>query len=81
MFGLDVRVPDMVYAAIANCPVFGGTLASVDDTNAKKIPGVRQVVKLDNAVAVIGDHTWAAKTRRCRRSTSNGTKARARTFR
>ncbi|MFM0014841.1 xanthine dehydrogenase family protein molybdopterin-binding subunit [Paraburkholderia sediminicola] len=61
MFGLDVRVPDMVYAAIANCPVFGGTLASVDDTNAKKIPGVRQVVKLDNAVAVIGDHTWAAK--------------------
>ncbi|MFM0202158.1 xanthine dehydrogenase family protein molybdopterin-binding subunit [Paraburkholderia fungorum] len=61
MFGLDVRVPDMVYAAIANCPVFGGTLASVDDTHAKQIPGVRQVVKLDNAVAVIGDHTWAAK--------------------
>jgi isoquinoline 1-oxidoreductase subunit beta len=61
MFGLDVRVPGMVYAAIANCPVFGGTLASVDDTNAKKIPGVRQVVRIDNAVAVIGDHTWAAK--------------------
>lgn len=61
MFGLDVRVPDMVYAAIANCPVFGGTLASVDDSHAKTIPGVRQVVKLDNAVAVIGDHTWAAK--------------------
>ncbi|WP_025600747.1 xanthine dehydrogenase family protein molybdopterin-binding subunit [Burkholderia sp. WSM2230] len=60
-FGLDVRVPDMVYAAIANCPVFGGTLGSVDDTHAKKIPGVRQVVKIDNAVAVIGDHTWAAK--------------------
>ncbi|CAB3685195.1 Isoquinoline 1-oxidoreductase subunit beta [Paraburkholderia phenoliruptrix] len=60
-FGLDVRVPDMVYAAIANCPVFGGTLASVDDTHAKTIPGVRQVVKIDNAVAVIGDHTWAAK--------------------
>ena len=61
VFGLDVRLPDMVYAAIANCPVFGGTLESVDDTNAKKIPGVRQVVKIDNAVAVIGDHTWAAK--------------------
>lgn len=60
-FGLDVRLPGMVYAAIVNCPVFGGTLASVDDTNAKKIPGVRQVVKVDNAVAVIGDHTWAAK--------------------
>ncbi|TDN61333.1 xanthine dehydrogenase family protein molybdopterin-binding subunit [Paraburkholderia sp. BL10I2N1] len=61
MFGLDVRVPGMVYAAIATCPVFGGTLASVDDTNAKKIPGVRQVVRFDNGVAVIGDHTWAAK--------------------
>ncbi|SPB13904.1 aldehyde dehydrogenase [Caballeronia novacaledonica] len=61
MFGLDVRLPDMVYAAIVNCPVFGGTLASVDDSNAKKIPGVRQVVKFDNGVAVIGDHTWAAK--------------------
>ncbi|SAK87926.1 xanthine dehydrogenase family protein molybdopterin-binding subunit [Caballeronia ptereochthonis] len=61
MFGLDVRLPDMVYAAIVNCPVFGGTLASVDDSSAKKIPGVRQVVKFDNGVAVIGDHTWAAK--------------------
>ncbi|SAK44372.1 aldehyde oxidase [Caballeronia hypogeia] len=61
MFGLDVRLPDMVYAAIVNCPVFGGTLASVDDSVAKKIPGVRQVVKFDNGVAVIGDHTWAAK--------------------
>ncbi|MCC8404435.1 molybdopterin-dependent oxidoreductase [Paraburkholderia sp. MMS20-SJTN17] len=60
-FGLDVRVPGMVYAAIANCPVFGGTLASVDDTHAKTIPGVREIIKLDNAVAVIGDHTWAAK--------------------
>jgi len=61
MFGLDVRLPDMVYAAIVNCPVFGGTLTSVDDTAAKKIPGVRQIVKIDNGVAVIGDHTWAAK--------------------
>ncbi|MBP0592522.1 xanthine dehydrogenase family protein molybdopterin-binding subunit [Paraburkholderia sp. LEh10] len=60
-FGLDVRLPDMVYAAIVNCPVFGGTLVSVDDTAAKKIPGVRQIVKIDNGVAVIGDHTWAAK--------------------
>jgi isoquinoline 1-oxidoreductase subunit beta len=61
VFGLDVRLPDMVYAAIVNCPVFGGKLVSVDDTNAKKIPGVKQVVKFDNGVAVIGDHTWAAK--------------------
>lgn len=61
MFGLDVRLPGMVYAAIVNSPVFGGTLASVDDTHAKQIPGVTQVVKIDNAVAVIGAHTWAAK--------------------
>jgi len=61
VFGLDVRLPGMVYAAIVNSPVFGGTLISVDDTNAKKIPGVRQVIRFDNGVAVIGDHTWAAK--------------------
>jgi isoquinoline 1-oxidoreductase beta subunit len=60
-FGLDVRLPGMVYAAIATCPVFGGTLAGVDDSVARKMPGVRDVVKADNAVAVIGDHTWAAQ--------------------
>jgi isoquinoline 1-oxidoreductase beta subunit len=61
MFGLDVRVPAMRYAAIVQSPVFGGTVDSIDDRATKKIPGVRQVVKLQNAVAVIGDHTWAAK--------------------
>ncbi|WP_321856947.1 xanthine dehydrogenase family protein molybdopterin-binding subunit [Paraburkholderia tropica] len=61
LFGLDVRLPGMVYAAIVNCPVFGGTLVRVDDTHARKIPGVTQIVKFDNGVAVIGAHTWAAK--------------------
>lgn len=51
----------MLYAVIVNSPVFGGTVASVDDTAAKKIPGVRQIVRVDDAVAVVGDHTWAAK--------------------
>ncbi|MBE0628524.1 MAG: xanthine dehydrogenase family protein molybdopterin-binding subunit, partial [Burkholderia vietnamiensis] len=60
-FGLDVRLPGMLYAVIVNSPVFGGTVASVDATAAKKIPGVRQVVRADDAVAVVGDHTWAAK--------------------
>jgi isoquinoline 1-oxidoreductase subunit beta len=60
-FGMDVQVPDMVYAAIVNCPVLGGTLVSVDDSIALKTPGVTQVVKTDNTVAVIGKHTWAAK--------------------
>jgi isoquinoline 1-oxidoreductase beta subunit len=42
-------------------PVFGGKIAKVDDTAAKKIAGVRQVVVLDDLVAVVGDHMWAAK--------------------
>jgi len=60
-FGLDVRVPGMVYAVIVNSPVFGGTVASVDGTAAMKVPGVRQIVRAASAVAVVGDHTWAAK--------------------
>lgn len=60
-FGLDVRLPDMKYAVIVNSPVFGGTVVSVDATHAMTIPGVRQVVRADNAVAVVADHTWAAK--------------------
>jgi CO/xanthine dehydrogenase Mo-binding subunit len=60
-FGFDVRAPGMLYAAIVNSPVFGGTVASVDDSVAMKMPGVREVVRLDNAVAVVGDQTWAAK--------------------
>ncbi|WP_442808481.1 molybdopterin cofactor-binding domain-containing protein [Trinickia soli] len=61
-FGFDAHLPGMRYAAIVHCPMLGGTLVSVDDTHAKKLPGVRQVVKLKNAVAVVGDHTWAAKS-------------------
>ncbi|KUZ74521.1 aldehyde dehydrogenase [Burkholderia ubonensis] len=60
-FGLDVRLPGMLVAVIVNSPVFGGTVASVDDTAARQIRGVRQIVRADNAVAVVGDHTWAAK--------------------
>ncbi|AOK31968.1 aldehyde dehydrogenase [Burkholderia singularis] len=60
-FGLDVRLPGMLYAVIVNSPVFGGTLAHVDDSAARKVPGVRQIVIADNAVAVVADHTWAAK--------------------
>ena len=60
-FGIDVRLPGMRFAAVAACPVFGGKLASVDDTKAKAVPGVQQVVRLDDAVAVVADATWAAK--------------------
>jgi isoquinoline 1-oxidoreductase subunit beta len=60
-FGLDVRLPGMVCAAVVHSPVIGGKLVKVDDIHARKIPGVRQVVQLDNAVAVVGDHSWAAR--------------------
>jgi isoquinoline 1-oxidoreductase beta subunit len=60
-FGIDVRLPGMKVAAVAACPVFGGKLASVDDASAKAIEGVRQVVRLDDAVAVVADDTWTAK--------------------
>jgi isoquinoline 1-oxidoreductase beta subunit len=60
-FGIDVRLPGMKIATVAACPVFGGKLAGVDDTRAKAIKGVRQVVRLENAVAVVADHMWAAQ--------------------
>jgi isoquinoline 1-oxidoreductase beta subunit len=60
-FAIDTQVPGMVYAAIANCPVFGGKLKSVDETPAKGRRGVVQVVKLDDAVAVVADRFWRAK--------------------
>ena len=60
-FGIDVRLPGMKFAAVAACPVFRGKLASVDDAKAQAMPGVRQVVRLDDAVAVVADDTWAAK--------------------
>ena len=60
-FAIDTQVPGMVYAAIAACPVFGGKLKSVDESPVKGRRGVQQVVKLDNAVAVVADRFWRAK--------------------
>jgi isoquinoline 1-oxidoreductase beta subunit len=60
LFGIDVKIPGMKIATVAACPVFGGKLARVDDSTAIEIKGVRQVVRLDDAVAVVADHMWAA---------------------
>jgi len=60
-FGIDVRVTNMKIAAIAISPVFGGKPKSVNETAALAVKGVRQVVRIDNAVAVIADHMWAAQ--------------------
>jgi isoquinoline 1-oxidoreductase subunit beta len=61
VYGIDVMLPNMKIATLAASPVFGGKVAHVDDAAAKRIPGVRQVVVLDDLVAVVGDHMWAAK--------------------
>jgi isoquinoline 1-oxidoreductase subunit beta len=61
IYGIDAMVPGMQFATLAACPVFGGKVAHVDDAAAKALPGVRQVIVLDNLVAVVGDHMWAVK--------------------
>jgi isoquinoline 1-oxidoreductase beta subunit len=61
VYGIDVKVPGMKVATVAASPVFGGTLASIDEAAALAVPGVRQVVKIDSAVAVIADNYWAAR--------------------
>ena len=61
-FGIDSRPPGMKFAVVAISPtVTGGKLASVDEAKAKAVPGVSQVVRMDDAVAVVAIHTWAAK--------------------
>ncbi|WP_348644331.1 MULTISPECIES: molybdopterin cofactor-binding domain-containing protein [unclassified Mesorhizobium] len=60
-FSIDVSVPNMKVATLAASPVFGGRVVQVDDSRAKAVPGVRQVVVLEDLVAVVGDHMWAAK--------------------
>jgi isoquinoline 1-oxidoreductase beta subunit len=62
-FGIDTRVPGMLYAAIKACPVNGGKLTSYDEAKISSKPGFKKVVKVeDNAVAVIADSWWRAKT-------------------
>jgi isoquinoline 1-oxidoreductase subunit beta len=61
VYGIDAMLPSMKFASVRACPVFGGKVAKVDDGAAKKVPGVRQVIVLDDMVAVVGDHMWAAK--------------------
>src|SRR5205807_1100562 len=60
-FGIDVRLPGMKVATVAASPVLGGKVAGLDEAKAKAIPGVRQIVRLDDTVAVVADHMWAAK--------------------
>ncbi|HKA43619.1 MAG TPA: molybdopterin cofactor-binding domain-containing protein [Burkholderiales bacterium] len=60
-FGIDTRLPGMKFAVLAQSPTFGGKLRAVDEAKAKAVRGVSQVVRLDDAVAVVASHTFAAK--------------------
>jgi isoquinoline 1-oxidoreductase subunit beta len=61
IYGIDVRLPNMLYAAIVQSPVFGGSPKSFDEAKIRGLKGVRQVVPLPNAVAVVADSWWQAK--------------------
>jgi len=61
VYGIDVKLPNLKIATLAQSPVFGGRVKSVNDTAAKAVRGVRQIVRLDDAVAVVADHMGAAK--------------------
>ncbi len=60
-FGIDVKLPGMVYATIVQCPVIGGKVKSFDGAQAKAMPGVQAVVQVSDGVAVVADSWWRAK--------------------
>jgi isoquinoline 1-oxidoreductase beta subunit len=61
LFGIDARLPGMLVAAVAASPAFGGKLAGASDQKALAVKGVRQVLRIENAVAVVADNFWTAK--------------------
>ncbi len=60
VFGIDVSIPGLLFAAVARCPVFGGNVKSFDAAGSMAVSGVRKVVRIDSGVAVIATSTWAA---------------------
>ncbi len=60
VFGLDVRVPGMLFACIARPVPFGGSASDFDDSDARKVPGVKDVFRFGSGVAVVADSSWAA---------------------
>jgi isoquinoline 1-oxidoreductase beta subunit len=63
-YGIDVQFPGLLVAVVAHPPVFGGKVRSFDDSAAKAIQGVKQVISVPTGVAVLADNFWAAKTGR-----------------
>ena len=64
IFGMDVKLPGMVYASLAMCPVIGGTVKSFDAARAKTMPGVVDVVQIPDGVAVVAGTYWQARKAR-----------------
>ena len=63
VYAVDVKLPGMLYAALKHCPVFGGKIASFDESKISALPGVKKAVKVnDSTVAVVADTWWQAKT-------------------
>jgi len=62
VYGIDFKMPGMLYATVAACPVFGGKLVRVDDKAARAMPGVRAVLPIPAGVAVVAEHFWQAQT-------------------
>lgn len=60
-FGIDVAIPGLRTAALLMCPTIGGRLRALDDSVTRQAPGVIDVLRLEDAVAVVGEHYWAAK--------------------
>jgi isoquinoline 1-oxidoreductase beta subunit len=63
-FGIDVKLPGMLYAALEQCPVIGGTVKTVDSAKAKGMPGVVDVVQIPDGVAVVANSWWRANQAR-----------------
>jgi isoquinoline 1-oxidoreductase beta subunit len=60
IFGIDVKLPGLLTARVARSPVFGGKLKNCNDTKAKAIPGVKDVVNISNGIAVVADNYYSA---------------------
>ena len=60
IFGTDIKLPGMLYASVARCPVFGGTVAKFDATKARALKGVRHIISISSGIAIVADASWTA---------------------
>lgn len=61
IFGIDIKLPDLLTAVVAHSPVFGGKVKSFDPTKAMSVPGVKQIIQIPTGVAIIAEHYYAAQ--------------------